>query len=466
MADQDISNAATATEFVVAPVIPVTAPTGAGDLVGEGILFFVLMIASAFFSGSETALTAASHARMHTLENDGNKRAALVNRLRENKDRLIGSLLLGNNLVNISASALATAVLIGLFGEAGIAYATIAVTILVLIFAEVMPKTLALLNPDKMALFVAPVVAVLVVVFAPFSYAVSRIVNSIFRLIGVDITAIGHGVYEEELRGAIELMGNEATATTAAGHEAQTTTLETRAMLRSILDLANVQVAEIMIHRRNVRTIDADMPSGRIIDEVLHSAFTRLPVWQEAPDNIIGIIHTKLLLQEIRNCGGDVARVNIKNAMMEPWFIPESTTLFDQLQAFRNRREHFAVVVDEYGALRGVVTLEDILEEIVGQIDDEHDVAVTGVKPQPDGSFLIDGKVTIRDLNREMDWGLPDDEYSTLAGLLLFESQRIPLVGQVYTFFDFRFEILKKQRNQIALIRVTPPRHDSDVAAA
>lgn len=440
-------------------VVAVTTAGGTGDFIAELVAFIALMIASAFFSGSETAMTAASRARMHTLENDGNKRARLVNRLREDKDRLIGSLLLGNNLVNISASALATSVLIKLFGEAGVAYATVAVTILVLIFSEVMPKTMALINPDRMALAVAPLVAIIVRVFSPLSSAVSKVVAVLFRLMGVrreDIHA--SALYEEELRGAIELMGSEVMPTDLIGQEAQATTQETKAMLRSILDLADVQVAEIMIHRRNVRTIDAGQPSGKIVDEVLHSAFTRLPVWHENNDNIIGIIHTKLLLQEIRNCNGDVGRVNIRNAMMEPWFIPESTTLFDQLQEFRKRREHFAVVVDEYGALRGVVTLEDILEEIVGQIDDEHDVAVSGVRPQPDGSFIIDGKVTIRDLNREFDWGLPDDEYSTIAGLLLFESQRIPLVGQNYTFFDFRFEILKRQRNQIAQVRLTPPR--------
>lgn len=418
------------------------------DLWGELALFLALLVASAFFSGSETALTAASRARMHALENAGNRRAKLVNQLRERKERLLGGLLLGNNLVNISASALATSVLIKLFGEAGVAYATVAVTLLVLIFSEVMPKTLALLNPDKLALALAPAVSFAVAVFSPFSRAVSIIVRGVFRVCGVDVTPHS-GAEEEELRGAIDLLG----------HQEQEDVGQTRAMLRSILDLADVQVAEIMVHRRNVRMINIDQPAGKIIDEVLHSAFTRLPVWRDTPDNIVGIIHTKLLLQEIRNCNGDVTAVNIANAMMEPWFIPDSTTLFDQLQAFRRRREHFAIMVDEYGVLMGVITLEDILEEIVGQIDDEHDTAVTGVRPQPDGSFLIDGKVTIRDLNRELDWGLPSDEYSTLAGLLLFETQRIPLVGQTYTFYDFRFEVIKKQRNQIALVRVLPRDH-------
>lgn len=409
---------------------------------------FGLLIASAFFSGSETAFTAASNARMHALSEEGDLRAKLVNRLQQRKERLIGAALLGNTLINISMGALASSLTISALGEQYIALTTIIVTVMVLIFAEVMPKTFALLHPDRAALFIAPVVSVFVVIFAPVTHAVSKIVNGFFHLLGVDKGGRSTEEQELELRGAIALLGEEA-----AGKEEQ----EKHAMLRSILDLADIRVESIMVHRKDVRMINADLPVAKIVDEVLHSSFTRLPVWKESPDNVIGIIHVKLLLEEMRHCNGDVAKVNIGNTMMEPWFIPESRTLFDQLQAFRHRREHFSVVVDEYGALMGVVTLEDILEEIVGQIDDEHDTAVTGVRPQPDGTFIVDGKVTIRDLNRELDWGLPDEEYSTVAGLLLFESQRIPSVGQTFTFHDFRFEILKKQRNQITVVRVTPP---------
>lgn len=415
----------------------------------ELLAFIALIGASAFFSCTETALTAASRARMMTLENDGNPRATLVNKLRERKDRLIGSLLLGNNFVNIFASAFATSVMIKIFGENGVAIATVGVTVAILVFAEVMPKTYALMHPDRIALLVAPAVAVIVTLFSPITHAVAKVVSGTFHLFGVDRGEHSSEAQEEELRGAIELLGDEE----RDGEEGQAK----RAMLRSIMDLADVRVEKIMIHRKNVQMANIDTPVARLVDEVLKSAFTRLPVWKESPDNIVGVIHTKLLLQEIRNCGGDMSRVNLGNAMLEPWFIPVTTTLFDQLQAFRARREHFAIMVDEYGALMGVVTLEDILEEIVGQIDDEHDMAVTGVRPQPDGSFILDGKVTIRDLNREMDWGLPDEEYSTVAGLVLYESQRIPQVGQTFTFFDFRFEILKKQRNQITALRVTPP---------
>lgn len=420
------------------------------DLTG----LFLLLLGGAFFSASETALTAVSRARMHTLENDGNARARLINKLREHKEKMIGTLLFGNTIMNILLGALSTAVLIQIFGKVGVVYATVGVTLLVLIFAEVLPKTYALINPDRLSLFLAPAVAIVVAVFTPITYSVNMIVEGLFRVFGVK-AHVNTDEHEQELRGAIQLFKE-----TMDIEEDQ----EKGAMLRSIMDLAEVKVSEIMVHRKNVRMINAELPVARIIDEVLHSAFTRLPVWKESPDNIIGVIHTKLLLSEIITCGGNISKVNIANAMMEPWFIPESTTLFDQLQAFRKRREHFSIMVDEYGALMGVVALEDILEEIVGEISDEHDVAVSGVRPQHDGSYIIDGKVTIRDLNREFDWGLPDEEYSTLAGLILFESQRIPNVGQTYTYFGVRFEILKKQKNQISLVRVIPlPKEEAEV---
>ncbi|MBU6475760.1 MAG: HlyC/CorC family transporter [Alphaproteobacteria bacterium] len=420
------------------------------DLAG---LFF-LLLGGAFFSASETALTAASRARMHALEDGGNARAWRINRLRERKDRMISTLLFGNTIMNILLSSLATVVLMRMFGAAGIAYATIGVTIMVLIFAEVLPKTYALLNPERLSLFLVPAVAGFVALFSPITYAVNKLVKGCFGAFGVHPRADGDA-HEEELRGAIQLFKEKMNV--EGGQEQG-------AMLRSIMDLAEVEVSEIMVHRKNVRMINADLPPARLVDEVLHSSFTRLPVWKENPDNIIGVIHTKLLLNEIINRKGDISKINILNAMMEPWFIPEKTTLFDQLQAFRKRREHFSIMVDEYGALMGVVSLEDILEEIVGEISDEHDVAVTGVRPQADGSYIIDGKVTIRDLNREFDWGLPDEEYATLAGLILFESQRVPSVGQTFTFFGFRFEIIKKQKNQISLVRVTPVPEEGESA--
>lgn len=422
--------------------------------------FLALLAGSAFFAGAETALTGASRARMVALETDGNGRAGLVLKLREKKEQLISTLLLGNSFMNIFATALATSVLVQIFGKEGVMIATFGVTVIVFIFAEVMPKTYALLHADKMALFIAYPVRLVIALFSPVTDAVGKGVDLVFRLFGVDTKGHSETAHEEELRGAIELFkGTE---------EVQGESPETGVMLRSIMELADVSVEEVMVHRRNVNMINRDMPVSQIVDEVLHSAYTRIPVWKDSQDNIIGVIHTKLLLQEISQCNGDLGKVDVGNAMMEPWFIPESTTLFNQLQAFRRRREHLAMVVDEYGALTGMITMEDVLEEIVGQIDDEHDVTVPGVRPQPDGTFIVDGKVTLRDLKRDLDWRLPDEEYSTVAGLLLFESQRIPSVGQVFNFYDFRFEILKKQRNQITLVRVTPPvtAHEGQMAEA
>ena len=412
----------------------------------------ILLILSAFFSGSETALTAASRPMMHQLEQGGDRRAGIVNRLHEHKPQLISAVLLGNNLVNILASALATRVLIGYFGEAGVAYATLVMTLLVLLFAEILPKTYAVRRANQMALAIAPVVNVIVVVFNPVTQTLLWIVRGIFKLFGVDIQgneAMGAG--DEELRGAIELHAGDEEA---VKHE--------RAMLRSVLDLTDVQVGEIMIHRKNVVTIDADLPLDEVVKQVLASPYTRIPLWRESPDNIVALLHAKALLRAIQTPNSDLEKLDVVELSAPPWFIPEYTPLLDQLLAFRERREHFALVVDEYGSLMGIVTLEDILEEIVGDISDEHDVTVSGVRPQPDGTYIVEGWVTIRDLNREFEWTLPDEEAATIAGFVLHETRRIPEVGQAFLFHEFRFEILRRQRHQITAIRITPPSEPED----
>lgn len=410
------------------------------------IAVFVLLMFSAFFSGSETALTAASRVRLIAREKDGDKRAGMVNRIRENKDRMIGALLLGNNVVNILSSALATSILIKMFGDAGVIYATVLMTIFVLIFGEVLPKTYAFHHAEAFAMRIAPIIRVVILIFAPITESVTWIVRKVLKLFGVDISNVGVGSHLELLRGAIEM------------HEGpEEETQEQRAMLRSILDLADVDVEEIMVHRKNITMIDIDQPVENIVEDVLNSPYTRLPLWQGNTDNIVGVVHAKHLLREFRDVHGQVEKIDLKKICMEPWFVPETTNLYDQLQAFRERKEHFAIVVDEYGALRGIVTLEDILEEIVGEIDDEHDVTMQGVKRLANGAYLVDGALTIRDLNREFDWRLPDDDYSTLAGLIIYESQMIPEIGQSFRFYGFRMDVVRRQRNQLTLIRVTPP---------
>ena len=427
-------------------------------------LIVLLLVASAFFSASETAITGASRPRMHALEEQGNERARIVNRLRVAKERLIGAILLGNNLANILASSLATSVLIGWFGNAGVAYATLAMTILVLLFGEVLPKSYALHHTDRVALATAPLLRTLVWILAPITHAIAAVVRGFLRLFGVKIETDITGAHrEEELRGAIELH---------AGPDPET--VEERRMLRSVLDLDKVTVGEIMVHRRNVWTVEADLPMREILEEVGRSPFSRIPLWRGEADNIVGVLHAKALLRAVRGHEGAIDQLKIEQIMFKPWFIPESTTLLDQLRAFRRRRQKLALVVDEYGALMGIVTLEDILEEIVGDIVQEHDQtapgvrpeAVPGVRPEPGGSYVVDGSVTIRDLNRRFDWHLPDEDAATIAGLVMREARMIPESGQVFSFHGFRFEILRRQRNQITAIRLTPSPLDQQTPAA
>ncbi|MHA1598120.1 MAG: HlyC/CorC family transporter [Alphaproteobacteria bacterium] len=409
---------------------------------------FILLLLSAFFSGSETALTAASRPLMHHMELKGNRRAGVVNRLHAKRERLIGAILLGNNLVNILASALATSVLISLYGEPGVVYATLGMTLLVLIFAEILPKTYAIHHANRTSLAIAPLVNVLVRLLSPITGSINFLVRGILKLFGVDYRADEAYVSSAaELRGAIDLHDGEAAT---ARHE--------KAMLSSILDLAEVRVGEIMIHRKDVTMVNVDQPTEQIVEEVLSSPFTRIPLWRDQPDNIICVLHVKALFGAVRASRGslkDLADIDVIRLSAKPWFVPEQTTLFDQLQAFRSRREHFAMVIDEYGSLMGIVTLEDILEEIVGDISDEHDIVMPGVIPGGDGSYVVNGGVTIRDLNRRLNWNLPDEEAATVAGLVLHDSRRIPEVGQVFRFHGLKFEILQRQRQQITSIRIT-----------
>jgi Mg2+/Co2+ transporter CorB len=401
----------------------------------------LLIVASAFFSSAETALTAASDARMRQLANKGNKRAKIVEKLRADREGLIGSILIGNNAVNVLGSALATSFAIALFGEGGLVWATIGMTVLLVVFAEVMPKTYAFTYADSYALRIAPVLQIVVRALSPLSVGIRLLATQIIRP-----NPDAHENREEELRGLIELQGNDGNADDR----------ERKAMLSSILDLNEISVEAIMTHRGTVSMINADDQVEDILRYVLNSPHTRHPVFSGKSDNIVGVLHVKDLLRAVGEAeSGMILPETVQNIASDAYFIPETTLLFDQLQAFRSRREHFAVVVDEYGDFRGIVTLEDILEEIVGDIDDEHDIDLAGLTPQADGSWLVDGNVTIRDLNRTLGWQLPDEDASTVAGLVLFESRTIPNPGQEFRFHDIRFRIVKRKGNSLKTIRVT-----------
>ncbi|MFM1815919.1 MAG: hypothetical protein RLZ98_2614 [Pseudomonadota bacterium] len=406
----------------------------------------ILLVVSAFFSGSETALTAASRARMHALEADGNQRARRVNELLSTPDRIIGTVLLGNNLVNILASALTTSLLLQLFGDVGVAYATLIMTALVVIFAEVLPKTYAFAYPDRFALTVAPLMRILITLFRPFTWATQHFVAWILRFTPTRMDdeaniLAGHA----ELRGTIEL-----------SHKGGVVEREDVHMLGGVLDLGDLQVDDIMVHRTKMETVNASDSPQKIVDEVVRSQYTRVPVWRDDTENIVGILHTKDLLSALARRSWDVGALDIMEFSKPAWFVPNTTSLKDQLNAFLRAGSQLALVVDEYGEVQGLITLEDILEEIVGQIADEHDAGDNSIRPQPDGTVNVDGTVAIRDLNREMDWDLPDEEATTVAGLVIHEAQTIPEPGQVFTFYGYRFEVLRKNRNKITALRVKP----------
>ena len=412
------------------------------------IAIIFLLALSGFFSGSETALTAASRARMHQLEQDGDADAKRVNTLIEDRESLIGTILLGNNLVNILASVLMTALVTTLFGNsaASLAIATAAMTVLVLVFAEVLPKTYAITRPDKMAMTVSRPIAALVTLLGWFVSMIQLVVNATLRLFGVkspeDMTA------DEEIRGAISLHASEGSVDEADRHR-----------LLGALDLKDLAVSEVMIHRKNIAMLDSELPTRDLVMKALSSAHTRIPLYRGEREEIIGILHAKDLLRAVAPHRGELNQLDLKGLLRDPWFVPETTPVLDQLDAFMTKRNHFALVVDEYGALQGLITLEDILEEIVGDIRDEHDIPVQGVRPQADGSANIDGWVTIRDLNRALGWSLPDEEAVTVAGLVIHEAQTIPEVGRRFSFHGYRFDILRRTRNQITAITVKPETH-------
>lgn len=411
----------------------------------------LLLVVSAFFSGSETALTAVSRGRMHQLEKDGSRAARNVNRLVADREKMIGAILLGNTFINILASSLATQVLETQFGHRTVAVTTGVMTVTILVFVEVLPKTLAIARTDRFALTVAAPLRQVVRVLAPIVAAVQWLVWRVLFLFGVrpreeESTEAAH----EEIRGAVALH-----------HQEGSVEREHRNMIGGILDLRELSVADVMMHRTHMISVDADLPARDIVAAVVESQHTRVPLWRGEPDNIIGVLHTKHLALALVEHRGDLAACDVVGLATPPWYVPDTTTLEEQLDAFRDQRTHFALVVDEYGALQGLVTLEDILAEIIGELPDENQVQERpDVRRRPDGSYLIDGTVPIRDLNRELDWNLPDQGAITIAGLVIHEAQTIPEPGQRFAFFGYKFEVLRRQRNQVTALRVTPPKDE------
>jgi Mg2+/Co2+ transporter CorB len=406
----------------------------------------ICLLVSAFYSASETALTASSRAAMMRLEKHGNRDARMVNRLMGTRERLLGAILFANNLTNIAASTLATGLLLTFFGKTGVIYATLVMTVLIFVIAEVLPKTVAFNAPDRMALAVAQPVSSTVRAFAPILRAVEWLVHLILRGLGMPVGKIQSILSpSEELRGAVDLM-----------HSAGVVEKLDRDMMGGLLDLRELTVSDVMVHRTKMVMLDADQPPRDLIDAALAAGVTRLPLWRGSPDNVVGVLHAKELWRALHAAHGDAGELDVAALAKPPWYVPDTTPLAEQLKVFRHRKTPFALVVDEYGELEGLVTLEDIIEEIVGDISDEHDIAVPGVRPLPDGSVNVDGAVPVRDLNRAMDWNIPDDEATTIAGVVIHEARSIPEPGQNFTFHGFRFHVLRKTRNRITALRITP----------
>ncbi len=422
------------------------------DWLTFGIVIALLAV-SAFFSASETALTAASRGSMLRLSKQGNRDAAVVFSLFGMRDRMIGALLLGNNIGNIGASVLATGLFTTWFGEVGVLYATGVMTVVVVIFAEVLPKTIAINAPDRVSLAVARPMMVMVHLLGPLLTAIEAIVRVLTRLFGIKIGANQPILSPlERLRGAVDLL-----------HQEGKVEKQDRDMFGGLLDLRELEVSDVMVHRTEMVMINADLPPEELVREVLATEYTRIPLWRDKPENIVGVLHAKDLLRAIRAADGDTSKIDVSTIMLPPWFVPEMRPVSEQLKAFRRRKTHFALVVDEYGEVEGMVTLEDILEEIVGDISDEHDVVVAGVRAQPDGSVVVDGSVPIRDLNRAMDWHLPDEEATTVAGLVIHEARSIPERGQSFTFHGFRFRVLRRERNRITALRIQAVPRETEI---
>lgn len=421
------------------------------ELIAAIIFIICLIIFSGFFSGSETSLTATSASNMHKLSKEGDSRARLVEKLISDPESLIGAILLGNNLVNILASAIATYIFIELFGEIGVVYATVAMTALVLIFAEVMPKTYAISNPERFALKIAPAINLFVIIFAPIVKVIQIISRQTLRIMGVKAGKNQKVLSpQDEIRGAIDLQAHEGGIVK-----------EHKDMLAGILDLDEISLEDVMVHRKNIETINAQDDIEDIFQQIVSSPYTRLPMWEGDQDNIVGVVHAKDILRITRKNSGNLDRKILNDVVIPPWFVPETTSLREQLKMFLAKKVHFALVVDEYGALMGIITLEDILEEIVGEIVDEHDTLNSDIRALNTGEIIAEGTTPIRDLNRQFNWNLNDDEAITIAGYIIDQAEIIPLPGQFFNKNGFKFEILKRKRNQITLIKIHPPKTES-----
>ncbi|MGA0615110.1 HlyC/CorC family transporter [Paracoccus sp. KR1-242] len=412
----------------------------------------LLLAVSAFLSGSEAALIASSRARLRNRAERGDDSAAVALELTEDSERLIGALHVGRIIANVLTASLATGLFLHLYGLGGEAVAVLITVILVLVLAEILPRALAARDPEETACRVARAVRAFTTPLAP--------VVAIARLAVGGFLALFRHAPDPEAR--LFSVQREIVDALDLGHSSGTVLKEERDLLRGALDLGDRAVEEIMLHRSRIEMIDADLPTQAVLDRVLKSPHTRLPIFRGERENVIAVIHAKDLLRGVSRAVGEggsdaLEGFDILSVAMPPYFVPDTTPLDEQMREFLARRTHFALVVDEYGDLRGLITLEDILEEIVGEITDEHDTDIAqSLTPNDAGDYSVDGATTIRDLNRALDWSLPDEEANTVAGLVIHAAQSIPTPGQVFSFHGYRFEVVARRENRITRLRIRP----------
>ena len=414
------------------------------------ILIFLLMC-SFFFSGTETAVTTVSKPLLHEQEKQGNKRAALLNRLKSDNARLLGTILFGNNIVNIATTALSTSLLIEAVGEKwGVILSTFVVSFVILVFSEILPKTYAVHVPYSFAMRSARILNFFSIVFYPFVIGLNAISRLFIRILPTSSQSINaEEKLKAEIRGTLDL-----------NVETKTALAQEQNMLKSVLDLDDVTVEDIMQHRSQITSLNVALSPKEIFNFVTHTPYSRIPLWRGKRDNIVGVLHVKAVLKMMNLPTNSLQKINILDYCVQPWFVLNTTSLMDQLHAFKKRREHFALVVDEYGTLQGLVTLEDVLEEIVGEIEDENDAPdQTTFHPikTDTGAWRVDGSTTIRDLNRHFGWNLPDDNAVTVAGLVLYLAERIPVKGQMVALNGFTFTVVGKSGNRLTSIDILNP---------
>lgn len=406
------------------------------------IIIAFMILLSGILAATETAITACSPGRMHKLKSEGNKKAEIVLRILKVKEKVISTMLIGNSMANTICTTLATGLFIDIFGDhTGTIVSSVIMSVVIIVFAEVVPKAIAVSKADKLALWVSPAVRAILKLLGPINDLLHLAVKVFCFIFRIDLTQQISGT--DEVRGVIE-----------HHHQEGNVYKSDRDMLEGVLDIRDMTVSEIMVHRSNIIAINSDLPSAEIITQALASPNTRIPLWKDSKDNIIGILHTKDLLKILYSDRGNHDNIDVKSLMTQPWFIPDHALAIHQLHAFRERKSHFACVVDEYGDLQGIITLEDILEEIVGQITDEHDRSKETIIKLSDQEFVIDGATTIRDINRELNWNLSDEYATTIAGLIIHEMQRIPDQGEVINLFNIRIKILRKTLNKIDSVQI------------